>query len=64
MLLVPLTVAANRCVVPACNEADVGLIKTEMVGAAETVITAVADWLGSATLVAVTLKVPVDAGAV
>jgi hypothetical protein len=62
VLLEPLTLAENCCVLPVCNEAEPGLIETET-GAA-TLTVAVADFVGSATLVAVTVYVPGVIGAV
>ena len=64
VLLLPLTVAVNCCVPPASNEDEVGLIAIETAAAEETVIVALADLVGSATLVAVTVYVPGAAGAV
>ena len=62
---VPVTVAVNCCVPPAMSEADVGLIPTEMIGGGVVTVTvAVANLLGSATLVARTVKVPAVLGAV
>jgi hypothetical protein len=63
VLPLPLTVAVNCCVPPTNNEDEVGLIAIET-AAEETVIVALADLLGSATLVAVTVYVPAVAGAV
>ena len=61
VLLLPVTVAVNCCVAPVISEAVVG----EMVTATrETVTVAEADLVGSATLVAVTVKVPAVADAV
>jgi hypothetical protein len=51
VLLVPLTVAVNCCVVPACIDVDVGLIDTAT--GAVTVMVDDADFELSATLVAV-----------
>lgn len=64
VLPLPLTVAVNCCVPPTNNEDEVGLIAIETAAAEETVIVALADSLGSATLVAVTVYVPAVAGAV
>jgi len=65
VLLLPVTVAVNCCVPPVCMEAEVGLMLTATTGGgAVTVIVAVADLLVSATLVAVTLRVPTVFGAV
>jgi len=61
VLLLPVTVAVNCCVAPVISEAVVG----EMVTAtAVTVTVAEADLVVSATLVAVTVKVPAVPGAV
>jgi len=68
VLVVPVTVAANCCVFPVCTEADVGLMLTATGtggGLIETV--ALADFVGSATDVAVTAMefgLGGDAGAV
>jgi hypothetical protein len=53
VLLVPVTVAVNCCVAPVCREAEVGLmvIATGTV----TVTVAEADFVESATLVALTV---------
>ena len=61
VLLLPVTVAVNCCVPPVCNEAEVGLTLT---ATKVTVIVADADFVLSATLVAVTVKVPAVLGAV
>ena len=51
----PVTVAVNCCVPPACSEAEVGLIATATgAGGVVTVTVAEADFVVSATLVAVT----------
>ena len=50
----PFTVAVSCCVVPSARVTDDGLIVTVF----WIVIVAVALWLGSATLVAVTVTVP------
>jgi Na+-transporting NADH:ubiquinone oxidoreductase subunit NqrD len=70
-VVVPLTDAVNVSVPPAVVDALAGVIATEFtpdpvgtVVGAFTVTTADADLLGSATLVAVTVPVPADAGAV
>ena len=55
VLLLPLTVAVNCCVPPVNKEDEVGLIAIETAAAEETVMVALADLLGSATLVAVTV---------
>jgi hypothetical protein len=55
----PVTVAANCFFPPAATDAEVGLIETATPGAlAVTVTVALADFEGSATLVARTLKLP------
>jgi len=54
----PVTVAENCCLPATCREAEVGLMLTATVGAAATVTDAVADFVASATLVAVTLTLP------
>ena len=51
VLVDPVTVAVNCCVAAVCNDADVG--DTEITSGAETVTTAEADLVVSATLVAV-----------
>lgn len=61
VLVVPVTVALNCCVALVSSDADVGVIATET---DETVTVAEADFVGSATLVAVTLYVPAVLGAV
>ena len=61
VLDVPVTVAVNCCVAPVCSDAEVGLMLT---ATNDTVTVAEADFEGSATLVAVTVKVPAVAGAV
>ena len=58
---VPVTVAVNCCVPPVKSEADVGLMLTDT---SATVTVAEADFDGSATLVAVTVKAPAAPGAV
>lgn len=71
LVVVPLTTAANESVLPVAVDAVAGVIATDvtpdplgtLVGAL-TVTTAEADFVGSATLVAVTVPVPADAGAV
>jgi len=71
-VVVPLTTAENESVPPAAVDALPGVIATEvtpdplggLIGAARTVTTADADLVGSATLVAVTVPVPADVGAV
>ena len=62
VLVVPLTVAVNCCVPPVVSEAVVGLIATAT--GTVTVTVAEADFVVSATLVAVTVYVPAVAGAV
>jgi hypothetical protein len=68
VLLLPLTIAVNCCVLPVCNETEVGLMLTETVGGggggALTFTVADADLLVSAALVAVTVCVPAVFGAV
>ena len=58
----PLTAAVNCCVPPVSNEAELGEIETATVAVTATV--AEADLVESATLVAVTVKVPLVVGAV
>ena len=56
VFVLPVTVAVNCCVPPVCNEADVGLrLTTTDGGGAMTVTVADADFVLSATLVALTL---------
>jgi hypothetical protein len=65
VFVVPVTVAVNCCVVPDWIDGDLGLMPTAIAGVpAETVTAAEADLVESATLVAVTVKVPAVAGAV
>lgn len=64
VLLKPVTVAVNCCVSPVTKEADVGLIVTALFGLLLTCTVAVADFVGSATLVALTVTLPVVDGAV
>ena len=54
VLLLPFTVAENCCVAPDAIFTDVGATDTDSTGA-ETVTVALADFVVSATLVAVTL---------
>jgi hypothetical protein len=61
VLLVPVTVALNCCVPPVTSIAEVGLMLTDT---SDTVAVADADFVVSATLVAVTVNVPAVAGAV
>ena len=61
VLLVPVTAAVNCCVPPVCSDAEVGLMLTDT---SVTVTMADADLLVSATLVAVTVKVPAPLGPV
>ena len=61
VLLVPVTVAVNCCVPPVRRVVEVGLTLTET---SDTVTVEKADLLVSATLVAVTVKVPAVPGAV
>lgn len=62
---VPVTVAVNCCVAPTCTEAVAGEMATETTGGgAVTVTLAEADFVESATLVAVTVYVPALFGAV
>lgn len=63
VLLEPVTVAVNCCVPPVASEAEPGLTETATVWGAVTVTVAEADWVESATLVAVTVYVPATAGA-
>ena len=63
-LLEPVTVAVNCCVPPASSDAEVGEMLIATTGALVTLTVADADLALSATLVAVTVKVPVLAGAV
>lgn len=62
VLLVPDTYAVNCCWLPVCKLVEVGDTETET--EVDTVTTAAADLVGSATLVAVTVYVPADEGAV
>jgi hypothetical protein len=56
LFVLPVTVAVNCCVVPVCSDAEVGLMLTVTGGGgAVTVTVADADFVLSATLVAVTL---------
>jgi len=64
VLLLPVTVAVNCCVAPVISEAVVGEIETETTTGTVTVTVAAADLVGSATLVALTVKVPAVPGAV
>jgi hypothetical protein len=64
VLLVPVIVAVNVCEVPPVTVTVAGEIVTEIPAAAVTVTVAVADFVVSATLVAVTVYEPADAGAV
>ena len=65
VLVVPVTVAVNCCVRPVKSAAEVGLMLTAITGGgAVTVTVAVADLVVSATLVARTVKVPAEPGAV
>jgi hypothetical protein len=65
MFVLPVTVAVNCCVEFGRREDDVGLIATvTAAGLAETVIEATADCELSATLVAVSVYVPAELGAV
>ena len=63
-LLLPVTVAVNCCVAPVISEAVAGAMETETTTGAVTVTVAAADLVGSATLVALTVKVPAVPGAV
>ena len=66
VLLLPVTVAVNCCVLPVCSETDVGLMLTVTTGGGGGVVTltvADADLVVSAALVAVTAKVPAILGA-
>ena len=65
VLLLPVTVAVNCWVPPGRSDAEVGLTLTATTGGgAVTVTVAEADFVLSATLVAVTVNVPALAGAV
>lgn len=59
---VPVTDAENCCVADVCKDADVGLM--EMPTTEVTVTVALADFVVSATLVALTAYVPAEPGAV
>ena len=61
VLELPVTVAVNCCIPPVKSEADVGLMLTDT---SVTLTVADADLVVSATLVAVTVKVPDVFGAV
>jgi hypothetical protein len=61
---VPCTVALNCCVAPMRMEADAGDRETEFTTGAATVMVAAADFVASATLVAVIVAVPPVAAAV
>ena len=56
-LVVPVTVSVNCCVPPEATVAEVGEMVTATVAGAVMVIEAVADLVGSATLVTVTVAV-------
>ena len=60
-MVLPVTVAVNCCVPPVCSDAEFGLMLT---ATRVTVIVADADFVLSATLVAVTVNVPAVVGAV
>ena len=65
VLLLPVTVAVNCCVAPVWSDAEVGLMLTATTGGGEVTVTlAEADFVLSATLVAVTVRVPAVLGAV
>ena len=64
VLLLPVTVAVNCWMAPVISEALVGEMETETTTGAVTVTVAAADLVGSATLVALTVKVPAVPGAV
>jgi len=65
LLVVPVTVAANCWVTPVCTDADVGLIEIPTGGAlVVTAIVALALFVVSAALVALTVYVPAVVGAV
>jgi len=64
VLLVPVTLVANCTVAPVCTLARVGDIEIETLVGATTVTVAEADLLASAALVALTVKVPGELGAV
>lgn len=55
VFVVPVTLAENCCVWPVSKDAVPGLIEIETVGAVVTVTVAVADFVASAALVAVTV---------
>ena len=56
VLVVPVTAAVNCCVPPVCSDAEVGLMLTATGGGGAVTLTlAEADFVLSATLVAVTL---------
>ena len=56
MFVLPVTVAVNCCVPPVCTDAEIGLMLTATGGGgAVTVTVADADFVVSATLVALTL---------
>jgi len=65
VFVVPVTVAVNCWVPPVCRDAEVGPMLTATTGGgAVTVTVAEADFVLSATLMAVTTNVPAVAGAV
>src|SRR5438067_2474240 len=65
VFVLPVTVAVNCCVPPVCSDAEFGLMLTATGGGGPVTVTlADADFVLSATLVAVTLYVPAVAGAV
>lgn len=64
---VPVTMAVNCCVAPVCTEIELGETVTPIGAGGAVVVTvtvAVPDFVVSATLVAVTVTVPAEAGAV
>ena len=63
-MLEPVTVAVNCCVPPVESDAEVGEMVMATTGALVTLTVAEADLVVSATLVAVTVKLPVLLGAV
>jgi len=63
VFVLPVTDALNCFAAPFCSEADVGLIETPMAAGAVTVTVAPANFVVSATLVALTVYVPAVEGA-
>jgi hypothetical protein len=64
VLVVPVTVAVNCFVPPVASVAELGAMETATTCGALTLTLADADWVGSATLVAVMMNVPALLGAV